>query len=477
MIERIKATYISASLPMKATIWFAVCQFLQKGISMLTTPIFTRLLSTEEYGLTSAFISWENILLILLNLSLAKVILNLCSKYDDGDLILNSIIKLNYLVFGLFTFLIIIFWPTFLDITKIGKELSICLLICTFCQSLMSCWTVRCQYSYQYKRVVIMSLIYSVCTAFGGVLNILIFDNCALSKILAQTIILIIIGLMVTIFYIVFKRYKTDIRIWKYALNFCIPLLPHFLSEIVLSSSDRIMINNMCGSTDTAIYSIAYSVGNIIAMITGAINGAFAPYQYQKIKTKEYKALAKNTNLIIAFVAICLVVIMLFGREIVLLFGGRKYVDSISIIIPISLGVFFNYVFQLFARVQEYYTQKHMIVIASISCALLNIITNYIFINVFGYKAAAYTTFACYLIFCWIHYLFYKLTCKKFIGKDIYDVKTLLVISALLIGMSLLCSLLSKFLIIKIVLVLGGLAIVYCKREEIKRMFVQIVKI
>ena len=30
--------------------WFLICSFLQKGISSITTPIFTRLLTTEEYG-------------------------------------------------------------------------------------------------------------------------------------------------------------------------------------------------------------------------------------------------------------------------------------------------------------------------------------------------------------------------------------------------------------------------------------------
>ena len=47
--------------------------------------------------------------------------------------------------------------------------------------------------------------------------------------------------------------------------------------------------------------------------------------------------------------------IMFFSREIVMVFGGMKYLESVDVIIPICIGVYFNYMFQLFDRVQEYY--------------------------------------------------------------------------------------------------------------------------
>ena len=202
-------------------------------------------------------------------------------------------------------------------------------------------------------------------------------------------------------------------------------------------------------------------------MVTNAINSAFAPYQCQKIAGKEYKVLAQNTNYIIAFVAFFLCGVMLFGREAVLMFGGKKYINSISLIIPISLGVFFNYVFQLFARVQEYFEQKHTIVIASISCAVLNIVLNYIFINLYGYKAAAYTTFICYFLFCFLHYLFYRKACRKYVGQEIYDIKGLILISIVLIILALVISAVSKLYILKYIIISAVLIIIIWQRKRI----------
>ena len=60
----------------------------------------------------------------------------------------------------------------------------------------------------------------------------------------------------------------------------------------------------------------------------------------------------------------------------------------------------------------------------------LDLILNYIFIKLCGYQAAAYTTFFCYALFCFIHYMFYKKVCTEILnGTQLYDVKGLLAIS------------------------------------------------
>ena len=72
MIHKYIEKYNALSVQLKATIWFFVCSVLQRGISVITTPIFTRLLSTEEYGQYSVFNSWLSILQIIITLSLTS---------------------------------------------------------------------------------------------------------------------------------------------------------------------------------------------------------------------------------------------------------------------------------------------------------------------------------------------------------------------------------------------------------------------
>lgn len=52
--------------------YVTICNFMQRGITMITTPIFTRVLSEEQYGLVSTFTSWQNVLILITTLSLYK---------------------------------------------------------------------------------------------------------------------------------------------------------------------------------------------------------------------------------------------------------------------------------------------------------------------------------------------------------------------------------------------------------------------
>ena len=475
MTKKLIEQYSHAPLPLKATIWFTLCLFIQKGIGFLITPFLVRILSPAEYGRANVFMSWDSIFLTIVTLSSSKVVNNLCARYEKRNVMMSSLMGYNLLLAGVWLTLLLLTGDLVSRMIGLSKSLVIYLFLFSISINLIFCWTCVKQYEYSYKIVVLETLLYTGAASFGSLFAVAFIAPTAENKIFPQVLSSVIIGLIIIIstFKSGGKFYDKDV--WKYTFCFCVPLLPHYLSEIVLMSSDRIMIDRMCGSSDVAIYSIAYAVGGIISMVTSAINSAFAPYQYHKITENAYKILAKNTNLIIAFVALCLCGIMLFGREIVLVFGGYQYIDSITLIIPICLGVFFNYVFQLFARVQEYYEQKHTIVIASICCAVLNIILNYIFIRLYGYKAAAYTTFVCYFAFCFLHYLFYRMACRKYVGQEIYDMKSLALISAALILASVFINLINSIYFMKYILLAKAIAILIWQRVKITE-FIRILR-
>lgn len=465
--NRIKEKYHSMSVPLRATMWVALCQFIQKGIGMITTPIFTRLLSTTEYGRASTFFSWTDILMPIITLSCWRGMMNLFVKDKDKDEVLSSTISLSVIIALFWGTIIVFFRSAFMNLMSFSLELLLGLIIGCLAQNIFNAWTVRMQYDYKYKPLVIITLIYTFCSSFGGVLMVFFVSRTAEARVFSQIIFLALICLLISIISIAKEKKFFCKDIWLFNLSFSIPLIPHYLSEVVLQSSDRIMINNLCNSSEAAIYSVAYAVGSLINLIASVANSAFVPFQYQKIKSEEYATLAKTTNYVIGFVAICLCGLMLFGREIVLIFGGEKYSDSVSLVIPICLGVFFNYVFQLFARLQEYYEQKYTIVIASVLCAILNIILNFICIKQFGYKAAAYTTFICYLIFCFLHYVFYRNICKKNIGHEIYDIKSLLIISATLIIIAIVIKFIEQLPLVKYLLFIVTFVALFSKRKNI----------
>lgn len=453
-------------MPLKATAWFAACQFLQRGIGLLTSPFVARMLPTEEYGRASLFSSWESILLVLVTLSSPHAVMNLCVKYGNRDRVLSGLLGYSLSVAAIWGIIMLVSMGWIVRTTGLSDTLVICLCLLSTFSSIIACWTYVNQYEYSYKTTVLVSLSYTLGTALSSLFAIAFISNTAEAKIIPQVFFAVATGLVILICSFRPGKVFYDREVWKFSFFFCVPLIPHYLFEILLMCSDRIMIDKMCGPSEVAIYSVAYTVGSLVLMIAGVIDSSFGSYQYHKISNKEYQMLARNTNYIMAFVALCLCGIMLFGHEIIIFWGGHKYIDSISLVIPISLGVFFNYVFRLFARVQEYFEQKHTIVIATVSCAVLNIILNYVFIRLYGYKAAAYTTFFCYFIFCALHYLFYRKACKKFVGQEIYDIKGLALISAILLLASVAIVFINKLFLLKYAIIVGASALMIWRRKR-----------
>lgn len=73
----------------RASLWFVICGFMTRGVSLLTTPIFTRLLTTEQYGVYSVFNSWLEIVTIFASLKLGYGV------HDCDKSMLNSSAAFN----------------------------------------------------------------------------------------------------------------------------------------------------------------------------------------------------------------------------------------------------------------------------------------------------------------------------------------------------------------------------------------------
>lgn len=463
--------YRELPLPVKAGFCFTAANFLQRGLTMITTPIFTRLLSQEQYGISSTYSAWHNVLVLLVTLSLYKGMNNLFKDDEGYDKVTSSVSSLSIVVSAAWVILGIIFSKPLSSVFGMSQTLTVGLCLSFIPQAIINCWSVRKRYEYAYKPVIIEALV----TVVGGTFIGAILVVCVAPTAEAKTMPTIIVTLIVSIvlYASMMKKDNTfyDKKIWTFSLSFCVTLLPHYLSEFVLQSSDKLMINAMCGSVDVAVYSIAYSVGSLITLMTSALNNTVIPYRYQRLKDQNYKQLAKVSNETLLLVAAGLMAIMLMAPEIIYIFGGEQYNDAKYLVIPICIGVYFNYVFQLFSTVQEYYERKKTVVFASISCALLNLILNYIFIKLCGYQAAAYTTFFCYMLFSFVHYLFYRKVCREELGGvQIYDIKGVFGISlGVIIGGLIISQIVAHTIIKYCVLVIIVVIAVILLRKRMRR--------
>ncbi len=423
--------YKNLSEPVKASFWYTICNVLNKGIALLSTPIFTRILTEEQYGTFSIFQSWFSIILIFTSFNIflggyTKGLLLYRDKRDEFTSSLLSLTTLITMIFAAAYVLNIDFWT---DVFELSPVLMLAMFIELLTMPALEFWSARERFDYRYKKYVAISVAMSILSLGGGVVAVLSTSCKVEARVYSDVIAKAIFAGTLFVLVLAKGRKFFDRAYWKYALAFNLPLIPHYLSNYVLNQSDRLMIGRMAGAGQAAYYSVAYTISTMAVLITTSINNSLTPYIYKSIDTGEKTGIKKATQPLILLVAGLSVLTMAFAPEIILLFAGRKYADAIYVIPPIAASVFFIFLYSLFSTIEYFYQKTGFIAVATCISAGLNLVLNYLFISLYGYYAAGYTTLVCYICLAVMHYAFYKKVLRKEMPeiRNLYDMKLILV--------------------------------------------------
>lgn len=416
--------YKKTSIQVKASIWFIVSSFLQKGISFFIMPIYTRLMSTQQYGIYSVTISWFDIMLVFTALNLFSNTYNVgLTKYSNKrNELTTSLISLCSLItivaFGSLFF----FRNYWIRILGISLPLTVCIFVYLFFEPVNNFWLALKRYQYEYKNVIVFTFIVSVFTPIISIVLIINTEYKAEAAVLSKVLLSTLMGSI--LLYQFFRKSKTvySKEYWSFALKMNVPLIPYYLSIRILSQFDRLMINNICGPDKAGIYSLAYAVSNALLILNSSLNAAFIPWLYQKLKVGDILEVRKIYRLLLALICIVNLLFMFFAPELINIFATSNYREAVFIIPPLVMCVVLNFVYQHYINIEFYFEKSRITMFASIGVAIINIILNLIFIPRFGYLVAAYTTVFSYLFFCLTHYFcFHFICCKEKIDLRIID--------------------------------------------------------
>lgn len=454
----------------RATIWYTICNILQRGISIITIPAYTRILTKEQYGTYSAFLAWIEIFEIIVTFRLAYggFVVGLTKYEEDRDAYCSSMQCLSFTITSIFLILYLGLAPLINSLTKMTTTMTLLIFILMYFMPAIQFWTARRRVEYRYTSVLIVTIVSSFLMPVLGVFAALVSTDKVVAVVGARVFVQGLIGL-VLIWVNCHKRFTFYHKeYWKRAILFNMPLLPHYLSMVVLHSSDRIIIKDIVGAEEAAIYSVANSAAMAMQLFGSSISQALQPWLFKKLKDKSYTGIGRIMNVSLAFVAGLNLFLIALAPEVVAILGPASYKDAIWIIPPLTMSVVVMFFYQHFINVQFYFEESRITSAASIGAAVLNIILNYWLIPVFGYLAAGYTTLLSYSIFAVIHYISMRVVCRKNNCPDnLFDIKKMLLIMLLFAGMAVIMALGYKITMLRFA-VLGFVVIaVFWKRKEI----------
>lgn len=470
MLKKLILKYKNLPQQVKASVWFVICGFIQKAISLLTTPIFSRILSTSEYGIFSVFMAWQNIVIIIASLNLASgVYLRGLIKFeDDSDEFtasLQSLYVINWtFVFGIYG----IFYGFWNSVTELPTTYMCAMFLDILVSVSFNFWSARQRVEYKYRALVAVTIINAIVKPTVGIIAVLNSNNRISARI--YTIVLVDILVFGCFFCGMFvkKGKRISKKYWKYALAYNLPLVPHYLSQIVLNQSDRVMINSICGSDEAGIYSLAYNAAIILTIINQSILNSYNPWMYKSIRDKEYSNIEKVSVSLLSVVGVLNLALIAFAPEVIYILAPPSYYKAIWVIPPVAMSVFFMFMYSLFSNFEFYYEKTKLMMMASVGGAILNILLNQIFIKKVGFLAAGYTTLVCYLCYCIFHYIVMKRILKAELkGLNIYNMKNIICISLVFVlsGAVLMC--LYNYILIRYIIIMLITLGVFVKRKRI----------
>lgn len=470
LIKRVSDKYSTMSEQIKISFWFTISNIISNGISYLTLPVFTRLLSTEEYGQVSIFNSWNTIIMVLVtfNLSSGVFMTGYVKFKGKEDRLISSFQGLVTTIAGVYSVIFVIFRKNLENYLELETWMMLLMILECVLSSSYNMWAMKLKFNCRYKMLVAIALLTSVCNPVLGVILICSFKDGAAAKIISSVAVQLVLTGWIYFNNIVKGRCYFNLKFWNYALMFGIPLIPHYLSLVVLNQSDRLMIASLCGKSQSGIYSIGYSISMLINLVISGLNTAFGPWIIQKLHNKQYEEIKCRTNQILTFVLVMALGIISIEPELIKIVTTKDYYGAMIVMPPITIGLFFSYLNNTFARVEFYYEKKYYIAAFSVFAALLNIVLNRALIPVFGYIAAGYTTLVSYIVLGILHYIAYRIIADhEMNGEKVYDLTYIVFLSATAIVISFVMTLLIDLWMIRYLIIIILLIMVIKNRNKL----------
>lgn len=414
------------SAALSSGIGYTVGNILIKGIGILTLPLFSRIMSTEEFGIYNVFLSYDAILFVIMGLAMHSSVrsANLEFKGKINDYV--SSISLIYLLnLGVLFAVVTLLASKVSEWLGFETSLIYMLILYSFGAAIVTLYNTWISLNYSYKKYLVVALINSVGNVLLSLILILTVyrSNTAYGRILGSTAVTLMLALcLLAVFYSKAKPHVKG-KYWKFALKYSLPIVPHGISQVLLAQFDRIMIQNMVSSSAAGIYSLAGNIKLILTVITTSISTAWSTWFYTEMDRNNRLEIQKRAVQLAGLFTILTVGLLALSPELISILGGKEYELGKYVAIPMIVDAFVLFLYDIVVN-GEYYTNKTVyIMLGTIVAAVLNVGLNYVFILKFGFIAAAYTTLFAYLCYLLLHLLI----SRKLVGFCILPIKWLMI--------------------------------------------------
>lgn len=389
-----------------------------KSISFFMIPILTRMMSTGDYGKVNTYIAWLSILAYIMGLALEYSVRTAYVDHKDNfDRHISAICSLslvNLFISGTVIFLINKFF------VHQGNDLA-----CTLCilhayvYAVINYFNIKYTMLEQYLKRLALLLIPNLVSAVLSVVIIYLSDGQKyMGRIWGYILVFVPLGI-----FLILNQYKKvpcfyNKDYWIYGLKISTPMILHGLSTVVLSSSDRIIINAFRGDVETGIYSLVHNFIMVVVAIFNALENVWLPWFTKQMQKNEYEKINKMAVHYLQLVVVMVCGVLLISPEIIVIMGTSEYQSGSVLLIPLVCSSLLIFLYSLSVSTELYYKKTKNIAVNTICVAAFNIVFDCALVPKFGMVAAAYVTLVSYTLSFLGHYI-----CARSLNNKLFPMK------------------------------------------------------
>ena len=390
----------------KRIIILVFAKVLMNAIGIITAPIFTRILSVNDYGIFSLYLSFCDMIVIILGLQTYSTMNNALYDFPKEDYLeyCGNIFFLSLLCFFVGYVGCVIVDGLFVIIDADISVFLDAIFLNAFFVFAVNFYIKYLDVQKNALLNVIISIFLAVSTSILSIILVLKMDIPDIwGRILGYIVPYGIIASVVAICFlkkISIKKVKVH---WRYCIGISIPLVFHTLSAIVLAQGDRFVILDILNEAEAGIYSFSYTIAMPISIVWTATNTAWVPEYYGYLANNDLEKLKILSKNYLRIFSLFTGMYMLVCPEAVRLLATEEYYSGIPTIPIVGMGHYFNYLYTFPVNYEFYNKKTKYIAMSTLAAAIFNIILNYKLIPLYGIFGAGIATLLSYIILFLVH--------------------------------------------------------------------------
>jgi O-antigen/teichoic acid export membrane protein len=369
-------------------------------IPIITLPIFTRILTVEDYGIYALGLVYGTFVSGIANFGLTigyerNFFENNETKEKQGALLFSVLLFVvsAFILFGVITF----FFKSELATWIIGDVKWGDIILLSYCAVGIS--SLKMYYLTYFKNTNNAKLHawYSIDetilnVAFSFIL-IYFFDSGLTGLVLGQLIGSSIVFLILTVKFFRSFSFQPNLSLLKSCLNISLPLTPRIFFGVIGNQFDKYMINLLGSVGGVGVYNLGQKISYVVFNFMTAIQNVNSPHVYDLMFKKGKQGgqeIGKYLTLPLYISAFIGLSVSLFSEEIIFILTPPSFHGAVDITTILSL-LYVTYFFG--KQPQLIYAKKTGITsYLTILSIVLNILINIPFIKYWGAEGAAYGT-------------------------------------------------------------------------------------